>query len=200
MSTDKRSAGRPRSFDSEKALEAAMRVFWRRGYEGASLADLTRAMKINRPSLYATFGDKEELFRKSLARYSRGPMAYMREALKQPTARAVAEHLLAGTADVLSNPQNPRGCLAVQGALACGASSASVRNLLIGYRQKGEGLLRERLETARSEGDLPADANPADLARYLITVIRGLAVDAATGASREELSKAAETAMRAWPK
>jgi len=127
-------------------------------------------------------------------------MAYMREALKQPTARAVAEHLLAGTADVLTDPQNPRGCLAVQGALACGASSASVRNLLNGYRQKGESLLRERLKTASSEGDLPADANPADLARYLITVIRGLAVDAATGASREELSKVAETAMRAWPK
>jgi len=127
-------------------------------------------------------------------------MAYMSEALKQPTARAVAEHLLAGTCDVLSDPQNPRGCLAVQGALACGASSASVRNLLIGYRQKAGNLLRERLITAKSEGDLPAGANPADLARYLITVIRGLAVDAATGASREELTRVAETAMRAWPR
>jgi AcrR family transcriptional regulator len=192
-------SGRPREFDSEKALDAAMKVFWRKGYEGASLAELTRAMKINRPSLYAAFGDKEELFRKVLARYSRGPVAYIQEALDETTARAVAERLLLGTAEVLGNPKNPRGCLGVQGALACGESSESIRRELISYRQAGEKIILDRFERAKVEGDLPAGADPADLATFIITMIRGMAVDAASGASREELQRVARTAMRAWP-
>ena len=112
--------GRPREFDVDEALDRALEVFWRKGYEGASLPDLTEAMGINRPSLYAAFGSKEDLFRKALARYAEGPTAYACEALKAPTARAVVERLLAGTANLLSDPRNPRGCFAVQGALACG--------------------------------------------------------------------------------
>ena len=107
--------GRPRAFDTEKALDLALRVFWRKGYEGTSLLDLTEAMGINRPSLYAAFGNKEALFRKALDRYIAGPAAHTREALEESTARAVAERLLRGTADVLSDPRNPPGCLAVQG-------------------------------------------------------------------------------------
>src|SRR6202163_2274511 len=109
-----RSTGRPRSFDVDKALEAATLVFWRKGYEGTSLSDLTRAMGINRPSLYAAFGDKETLFRKALDRYVEGPGAYVREALKQPTARAVTQQLLRGAADLLTDPHHPSGCLMVQ--------------------------------------------------------------------------------------
>src|SRR5436853_4796395 len=112
--------GRPRAFDPDAVLERAMHVFWAKGYEGASLSDLTRAMRINRPSLYAAFGNKEELFRKALDRYVEGPAAYVRAALDEPTARAVAERLLAGTIEMLADPRNPRGCLIVQGALACG--------------------------------------------------------------------------------
>src|SRR5881397_436962 len=111
--------GRPRAFDADKALDRALLVFWRKGYEGASLADLTRAMGINRPSLYAAFGNKEALFRRALDRYAEGPAAYVGEALNEPTARAVAERLLGGTIDLLSDPHNPHGCLVVQGALAC---------------------------------------------------------------------------------
>jgi AcrR family transcriptional regulator len=195
-----KTAGRPREFDSEKALNAAMKVFWRKGYEGASLTDLTKAMGINRPSLYAAFGDKEELFRKVLAQYAEGPTAYIGEALQAPTARVVAERLLSGTAEVLGDPKNPRGCLGVQSALACGAESDSIRRELISFRQAGEKLILERFKSAKTEGDLPADADPADLASYVITVIRGMAVDAASGASREELQRVARTAMQAWPK
>src|SRR5437588_3573741 len=110
-------AGRPRTFDAEKALDRALKVFWRKGYEGTSLPDLTKAMGINRPSLYAAFGNKESLFRKALDRYAEGPAAYMREALNKPTARAVAERLLGGTIDLLTDRRNPRGCHMVHGAL-----------------------------------------------------------------------------------
>src|SRR5436190_7853112 len=95
--------GRPRSFDAEKALECALEVFWRKGYEGTSLPDLTRAMRINRPSLYAAFGNKEALFRKALDRYVQGPAAYVRKSLTESTARAVAERVLRGSADLLTD-------------------------------------------------------------------------------------------------
>src|SRR5438094_9922303 len=105
--------GRPRAFDVDEALDQALKVFWRKGYEGTSLPDLTKAMGINRPSLYAAFGNKEELFRKALDRYAEGPAAYAAEALNEPTARAVAELLLEGSVNLLTDPRNPRGCLVV---------------------------------------------------------------------------------------
>jgi AcrR family transcriptional regulator len=191
--------GRPRSFDLDKALDAAMQVFWRNGYEGASLSDLTQAMRINRPSLYAAFGDKETLFRKALERYTEGPAAYVCEALKQPTARAVTQQLLRGTANLLTDPHHPSGCLVVQGALVCGEAADCIRQELVSRRVAGEAAVRRRFKRARAEGDLPADSNPADLARYVVTISQGMAVQAATGASREELQRVVETAMRAWP-
>jgi AcrR family transcriptional regulator len=192
--------GRPREFDVEKALDRALKVFWRKGYEGASLPELTRAMGINRPSLYAAFGNKEALFRKVLDRYAEGPAAYVREALTEPTARAVAERLLGGAVDLLSGPRGPRGCLLVHGALACGAAAESVRRELAARRAAGEAAIRRRFERAWAESDLPADACPADLASYVVTVLRGMAVQAAGGASREELRRVVAMALRGWPK
>lgn len=192
--------GRPRSFDFDKALDAAMQVFWHKGYEGASLSDLTQAMGINRPSLYAAFGDKETLFRKALDRYSEGPAGYVGEALKQPTAHAVTQHLLRGAADLLTDPHYPSGCLMVQGALVCGEASDCIRQELVSRRVAGEAAVRRRFTRAKAEGDLPADSNPADLARYIVTISQGMAVQAASGASREELQRVVETSMRAWPR
>ena len=194
-----RSTGRPRSFDVDKALEAATLVFWRKGYEGTSLSDLTRAMGINRPSLYAAFGDKETLFRKALDRYVEGPDAYLGEALKQPTARAVTERLLRGTADLLTNPNHPSGCLIVQGALVCGEGGDCIRQELISRRLAGEAAVRRRFQRAKAENDLPADSNPADLARYVMTVSQGMSVQAAGGTSRKKLHRVVATAMGAWP-
>src|SRR5580658_10188873 len=122
--------GRPRSFDTDAALDHALQVFWRKGYEGATLSDLTKAVGVNRPSLYAAFGDKKALFRKALDRYLNGPASYTQAALKEPTARAVAERLLRGAADLNTSPRNPGGCLIVQGALACGEAADSVRQEL----------------------------------------------------------------------
>ena len=192
-------AGRPLSFDPDRALEAALRVFWKKGYEGTALSDLTAAMGINRPSIYATFGNKEALFRKALDRYSGRMTNYMDEALKEPTARAVAERLMAGTADLLSCPGNPKGCLIVQGALACGDEAQSIRKELIARRATGETAVRGRFERARVEGDLPVGTDPADLARYVMTVMHGMAVQSAGGASREELQGVIDLSLRGWP-
>ena len=191
--------GRPRIFAVDEALDRALHLFWEKGYEGTSLSDLTRAMGINRPSLYAAFGDKESLFRKVLDRYAEGPAAYFREALKEPTARAVVERLLSESAELQTSPRNPPGCLAVQGALVCGDAAASVRQQLEAHRASGEARLRRRLEQAKARRDLPADANPADLARYVVTIVQGMAVLAAGGASRRALRRVVETALRAWP-
>ncbi|MFL5338584.1 MAG: TetR/AcrR family transcriptional regulator [Gemmataceae bacterium] len=191
--------GRPREFDTEKALDAALQVFWRKGYEGASLPDLTAAMGINRPSLYAAFGNKEGLFRRAVDRYVQGPASFVRTALDETTARGVAEKLLGGAVDLVTDPRGPRGCLLVQGALACGQEAESVRCELVARRLAGEAAIRERFERAKAEGDLPADADPADLARYVVTVTRGLAVQAAGGANRKELRRVADMALRAWP-
>ena len=191
--------GRPLGFDPEKALEAALRVFWRKGYEGTALSDLTAAMGISRPSIYATFGNKEALFRKALDRYSEQMTCYTAEALKEPTARAVAQRLMVGTADLLSCPENPKGCLIVQGALACGDDADSIRKELIARRAVGEAALRERFERAKIEGDLPAGADAGDLARYVMAVMHGMSVQSAGGASREELQGVIDLSLRAWP-
>jgi AcrR family transcriptional regulator len=192
-------AGRPRAFDTDKALDCALQVFWQKGYQGTSLTDLTEAMGINRPSLYAAFGNKEALFRKALDRYADGPAAYVSEALKETTARAVVERLLSGTVDLLTDPGTPAGCLTVQGALSCGEGADAIRQELNLRRAAGEAALRKRLKRAKSEGDLPSDSDPADLARYIITIIRGMAVQAAGGASRDELRRVVRMALRAWP-
>ena len=191
--------GRPRSFDIDEALDRALQVFWRKGYEGASLSDLTKAVGVNRPSLYAAFGGKEALFRKALDRYLNGPAAYTQEALKEPTARAVIERLLRGAADLNTAPRNPGGCLTVQGALACGEAGDSIRQELAAYRAAGEAALRRRFQRAKSEGDLSADTDPADLARYLATIIYGMAVQAAGGASRDKLQHVVEMTLRTLP-
>lgn len=192
--------GRPRSFDCDLALGQALQVFWRKGYAGASLSDLTKAMGINRPSLYAAYGDKEALFRKALDLYMHGQQIHIQQALGQPNARAVAEALLFTAADSMcGGARHPAGCLLVQGGLAAGEEDESIRRELTLRRRANEVLIRRRLQRARKEGDLPAGSDPDALARYVATVSQGMAVQAASGASRNQLREVAETALRAWP-
>ncbi|RYX98635.1 MAG: TetR/AcrR family transcriptional regulator [Bradyrhizobiaceae bacterium] len=190
--------GRPREFDVDSALDLALHVFWRKGYEGASMADLTEAMGITKPSLYAAFGNKEDLFRKALDRYVDGPGGYFRTGLEKPTAREAVAHILYESVEAVTDPKNP-GCLAVQGALCCGDAAETIKQELMARRSKGEDDLRARFERAVTEGDLPADADAADLARYISAIMQGMAVQAAGGAPRDQLRKLADMAMRSWP-
>ena len=191
--------GRPREFDVDKALDLALQVFWRKGYEGASMADLTETMGITKPSLYSAFGNKEELFRKALDRYVDGPGGYFQVALAKPTMRAVVEHLLFESAAAVTDPNHPPGCLAVQGALSCGDAAESIKQELMSRRAKGEQDLCQRFERAIAEGDLPPGSDAADLAAYLSAILQGMAVQAAGGTTRAQLRKIAEMALRTWP-
>ena len=192
--------GRPRAFDTDKALDQALNVFWRKGYEGASLTELTKAMGINRPSLYAAFGDKQALFRKALERYEQGPTGFIHEALAESTARGMAKRLLLGTAASVSGANgNPGGCMLVQSALSAGDAAEPVRRELAAHRQAAVTAITDRLRRAKKERDLPADADPTALARYLMTVVNGMAVQSVSGATPAALRKVVETALRAWP-
>jgi AcrR family transcriptional regulator len=190
--------GRPRTFCPDKALDAAMKVFWEKGYEGTTLPDLERATGINRPSLYAAFGNKAALFRKVVGRYGDGPSRFLRDAVELPTARQVVQRALFATIDLVTNPKNPGGCLAVQGALVCGDEAAAARKQLAAVRAAGEQMLRRRFERAKAERDLPRGTKPADMARYVVTVMHGISVEAAGGASRQQLQRVADLALRAW--
>ncbi|MDP4511499.1 TetR/AcrR family transcriptional regulator [Nonomuraea turcica] len=191
--------GRPRGFDVDDALERAMLVFWEHGYEGASLANLTEAMGISAKSLYAAFGNKEELFRKALERYTEGPSAYLARALEEPTALGVATAILAGTVRTTTRPAHPQGCLGVQGALAASDSGRGVRDLLIAWRNNGCSRVRERFQRAVDDGDLPPETDPELLARYVTTLAFGIAVQAASGVGRDELQGMADAALLNWP-
>lgn len=191
--------GRPRSFDPDAALDRAMEVFWRKGFAETSLSDLTEAMGINRPSLYAAFGDKEALFCKVLDRYAEGPASYFACALEAPTARAVAEAVLTGAAVVQTNRQTPPGCLTVHGALSCGDLQEPVGQELLARRAKMHSALTDRLIRAKAEGDLPPDADPESLSRYLETFVAGMAVMAGGGTSRKELTRMIGLALAGWP-
>lgn len=176
-----------------------MRVFWQDGYEGASLSDLTEAMGLARPSLYAAFGSKEGLFRRVLDRYAQGPASYQTAALEAPTAHAAVEHLLLGAVTVLTSPDNPATCLIAQGALVSGPGLEDIRQELTRRRRANTAALQARLERASAEGDLPLGADPEALARYYMTVIQGLGISALDGASRDELTAVVKMALKNWP-
>ncbi|KEQ52052.1 TetR/AcrR family transcriptional regulator [Sphingobium chlorophenolicum] len=191
--------GRPREFDPEEALSAALTVFWRRGYEGASMAELTEAMGITKPSLYACFGNKESLFRKALDLYERDKLCYMKSALEAPTAKGVAERLLRGSLAIQTGTTDPHGCLGVISTVGCTIQADSIRDDVIARRVSSDAALLARLERARDEGDFPDTIEPQALATYLTTVMQGMAVHASAGMSRELLEQLVDTTLAVWP-
>ena len=189
--------GRPRAFDEEAALEKATHVFWQKGYDAASVSDLTEAMGINPPSLYAAFGNKEELFVRVLQRYGEGAAGYVANALSAPTAREVAERRLYGAVDAMCDCSKPLGCLAVQAAARCGDTPMGKR--IGNFCEESNQAFVRRFKRAKAEGDLPKDSDPAALARYLATVTYGLSIQASAGATRAELRKVVAIALQQWP-
>ena len=192
--------GRPREFDVEEALAAALKVFWRKGYEGASLTDLTEAMGITRPSLYCAFGNKEALFKKALDLYEREKLSFIDKALEASTGREAIERFLNNACDVYASDPDTPGCMGVNSVLTCqGVASESVRQELIDRRLDVESRLRIRLERAKAEGDLPAEADPSALATYVMTIGQGIALQAGMGATRAVLKQVVCTALQACP-
>ncbi len=191
--------GRHREFDIDKALDAALRVFWRKGYEGASYADLTEATGVERPALYSAFGNKEALFRRALERYYDRYLDYIPAALALPTAREVAAHILYNAADLNTRYPDHTGCLGISGVLAGSDDAEPVRQALIAARAAGEAQLRERFERAQAEGDLAKTAKPAALAAFVMAVLHGMAVQAKAGFSRQTLEAVVDQALSTWP-
>ncbi|WP_167956075.1 TetR/AcrR family transcriptional regulator [Sphingomonas jejuensis] len=191
--------GRPREFCVDQALAAALGVFWAKGYEGASMADLTEAMGITKPSLYAAFGNKEALFHKALDLYEAEKLEYTRAALEQPTARKVAEHFMRGAIDAQMSSCDPKGCLGVISMTACGAEAESIKADVIKRRASSQAALVERFEQAKRDGDLPMHVDIAGLTSFLYALLQGMAVQAGSGATRADLERVVDTSMQLWP-
>jgi AcrR family transcriptional regulator len=191
--------GRPRKFDRDAALRRAMEVFWQRGYEGASISDLTAAMGINSPSLYACFGCKEALFREAVALYDVVEGTATERALhEEPTAHAAVEAMLRNNAEAYASPDKPSGCMIVLAACIGTPESQAVRDHLALIRHNAQAGLQRRLQRGVEEGELPPDTDTAALAAFYTTVLQGLSIQARDGASREALQAVVDCAMAAW--
>lgn len=191
--------GRPREFCVDAALAAALRVFWTKGYEGASMTDLTEAMGITKPSLYAAFGNKEALFHKALDLYELEKLEYTRLALNQPTARKVAEHLMHGALELQCGDKDPRGCFSVIHSLACSPQAESVKADVVNRRASSQRALVERFTECKVNGDLPEHTDPEGLTNFLFALLQGMAVQSGSGASRADLERLVNTSMDLWP-
>lgn len=191
--------GRPRQFDREAALDIALKLFWQHGYEGASVAQLAKAMGINAPSLYAAFGCKETLFVEAVKRYGDLHCAFYPEVLAQETAYDVARKMLEEEVELITKHDHPNGCLIVLGALVTSPGSEAIRAQVSAMRNMGEQWLCDRFKRAKKEGDLPENADPAALACYIMTLNSGLAVQAKSGVSKKQLKQVVEIALRNWP-
>src|SRR5262245_12802114 len=190
--------GRPREFDPDRAVETAMELFWEHGFDGVSISDLTAATGINRRSLYAAFGSKDDLFAKAVERYMSGPAGYIADALRQPTALDVSRAMVHGAVDANTRPGRPRGCLLVHGALAAGDDADSVRVDLAQQRDAAVTALARRFDEAQAAGELKG-VNTLALSRWINAVCQGISVQARSGATREELHEVADQALVGWP-
>jgi len=199
-STQKSAAGRPRGFDAEKALDDATRVFWRKGFDGASLTDLTDAMGINRPSMYAAFGNKEELYSKTMERYVEARSQHLGKYLGTPTSRESVELVLRDAVTRFTDPNNPNGgCFGMQGAMTCADVSPQLKEHIEDMHVALEKALRQRFSRAIDDGELPR-GSAADLARFYAVIYQGLAFQAKAGGGRRELNRVVDMALEKWPR
>ena len=193
--------GRPLSFDRDAALETAMHVFWERGYEAASISDLTSAMGITPPSLYTAFGDKEQLFLEAIERYALGYGSAGARALdEEQTARGAIERWLLEAANELTQPCHPKGCMVVMAATNCSAAAERVQDALLLRRTEAIANVGRRIQGGIDGGELPPDTDAKDLANFYATIYQGMSMQAKDGATHESLMATVRTAMRSWPR
>lgn len=196
-----RRTGRPRSFDRDIALDAAMHLFWSHGFEATSISDLTRAMGITPPSLYAAFGDKRQLFRACIERYLGGGGAAMvvRSIEQAATARAAAQDLLTAAAVGDTGDTTPPGCLLASSIVSSSADAADIREELAIIRREIEAALRARIERDIDAGILSPDSDADTLAGHVFAVVQGMSTLAKDGADRDKLLRIVGSAMLCWP-
>jgi AcrR family transcriptional regulator len=191
--------GRPREFDRDHALRKAMEVFWERGFEGTSLSDLTRAMGIERPSLYSAFGCKEALFREAIDLYNRTESPGAQRMLETAaTTREAISSMLHHYAETYTQPGKPPGCMIVLAALLGTPQNKKVREHLASHRRQSHEGLRQRIEAGKMAGDVPARADAAVIAGFYSTILEGLSIKARDGASRKTLNAIIDSAMASW--
>jgi AcrR family transcriptional regulator len=188
--------GRPISFDKDAALEAAMLLFWERGFEGASMADLTQVMGLNPSSIYAAFGDKHALFSLAVKRYMETRAQYATKALEEPTLEKVIRALFDNTISFLTTPGHPPTCMTLAGAVGCSVDATPARDIMTEIRKRNEAAMKERFLQARKRGELPKDVNVDDYTRYLSSILAGLSIQAANGSTKAELKRTAQIAVR----
>ena len=194
-----RGPGRPRGFDREVALRAAMLLFWKQGFDGTSYTDLTSATVMSKPTIYATFGNKVELFRKAVIFYAEQATTVYQEALEQPTAREAVEACLRLARGLNDKTDEPLVCFLVQGALTGSADTQELRAKLGALQRQATQLLQKRLEQGKRKGELPSKANTKVMAEYFTSVVTGLSVQASNGAATRDLHQVIEMAMASWP-
>lgn len=198
--TEKRARGRPRLLDRRKALESALDLFWRHGYEGTSIADLTAAIGVAPPSLYAAFGSKERLYRQALDLYVETYGSFAATALREaPSARRAIERILAQAIEVYAGGPHPRGCMLVSGALTCASENEEVAHDLAQRRGMASALIQRRFDDAVAAGELPAGTDTRALAAYYAAVVQGLSIQAKDGVAPETLRAIADMALTVWP-
>jgi AcrR family transcriptional regulator len=196
MKTGKGKTGRPISFDKGAALEAAMLLFWERGFEGTSMAELTKAMGLSPSSIYAAFGDKYALFSLAVKRYTESRAQYATKALEEPTLEKVVRALFDSTVAFLTTPGHPSTCMTLGGAVGCSVDASPARDIMIEIRKQNEVAMSERFLQARKSGDLSKDVNIDDYTRYLSSILAGLSIQAANGSTKAELKRTAKMALR----
>jgi AcrR family transcriptional regulator len=195
-----RPRGRPRGFDRDKALECALRLFWRRGFEATSISDLTKAMRITPPALYTAYGNKKRLFLEAVDRYEQQAGCFAQRALtEEPTAELAIRCLLDGAVKSFTKPDTPKGCLVVLGAINCTAASGDIYKALAMRRRDAEKAVRARIAAGQSAGELPDDLDVDALTGMVTATLYGLAIKAKDGASRAQLHGIVDQAMRMWP-
>ncbi|MBN3766116.1 TetR/AcrR family transcriptional regulator [Burkholderia sp. Ac-20365] len=190
---------RPREFDEDYVIGQALHVFWEKGYDSTSLADLQQVTGLTKSSLYKAFESKEGLFRRVVERYHRDYLGFRVHALAQPTPKRVAQALLDGMVELHTGKNTPPGCLVTLAALACSADARPLGDELSESRSDFERRLRARFETLKDAGPLPAGMTNHDAAAFVSTLIQGLAVQGRGGATRRQLRQLVAAVLNSWP-